>query len=181
MPYEKCKLSKIFDQGRKLYFTREFIADNFIKRYTPITLFLPDKDDSVKVIRGTIEYESAETGRQTISAYSKNGIEICQGSQEIFTGKKGEFYLSCFNDSLILKGFTELRDYVFGTTHTVGSGVTNYSNTFAFVSNLIGEKLNDKYSDIEIKNSMQEIVEVLLKTNSDDNREKNSKPKRSQR
>jgi len=180
VPYKNCALSLIFDKNRKLTFTEDFMADNFIKMYTPATIFLYESDQGVNVIKGTVEYESASTGKQEIAVYNHNGIEICEGFQEVYTGKKGDFYLSCFDGKLTLQGFTELRDYVFGPSHTVGSGTLSSGGGFAFVTNLIGERLNDKYNNIEIKTSIDEIIKALSEAPSD-NVEKNpssNRPKR---
>ena len=67
VPYNNCDLSLIFDKNRKLTFTEDFMADNFIKMYTPATIFLYESDQGVNVIKGTVEYESASTGKQEIA------------------------------------------------------------------------------------------------------------------
>jgi len=180
VPYKKCELSLIFDRARRLSFTEDFMADNFIKRYTPATMFLHDSDQGVNVLKGTIEYESASTGKQTIAVYNHNGIKVCEGTQEILLSKKGDFSLFCFDGKLTLQGFTELRDAVFGTTHSVSSGTLSSGGLFVIVTNLIGEKLNEKYNDIETKKSIDEIVKVLSRASSD-NVEKNPASERPSR
>ena len=148
--------------------------------YTPATIFLYESDQGVNVIKGTVEYESASTGKQEIAVYNHNGIKVCEGFQEVYQWKKGDFYLSCFDGKLTLQGYTDLRDYAIGPSHTVGSGTLSSGGGFAFVTNLIGKRLNDKYNNIETKKSIDEIVKVLSAA-SPDNVEKNSasrKPKR---